>query len=322
MMGTLVKPTVRFFSVSALVAAVAVATSPAIAADGGVAVSSDGAGLEASFAEVGTSSAPFRGSGKRSLEALIAEGADVSIETATEFRRLVEASVPSPLLAPEVILGRDTRERTYTNYYPARAKVLVTGRFGTGSYRCSGVLINKDTVVTAGHCVHGTNPQVWATSVVVYPGRNGSSIPYGSCTAKRLYSVVGWTTSKNEEYDYGAIKLNCTVGNTVGWYGYTTAGTTNYPSIVQGYPGDKPLEQWFSADKVWTVTTRQLFYRNDTIGGMSGSPVWYDLGTSGPYLIGIHAYGTHGVAPHSTYNHGTRITSEVFNNLTNWKNAL
>jgi len=133
---------------------------------------------------------------------------------------------------------------------------------------------------------------------------------------------VGWTVNKLEDDDYGAIKLNCTIGNTVGWYGYTTAGPNGYPSIVQGYPGDTPLEQWFSADKVRTVTTRQLFYLNDTIGGMSGSPVWYDRGTIGPYLIGIHAYGTHGVAPHNTYNHGTRITSEVFNNLTNWKNAL
>ena len=77
----------------------------------------------------------------------------------------------------------------------------------------------------------------------------------------------------DERYDYGAIKLNCTVGNMVGWYGITTANPKNKPSIIQGYPGDKPLEQWFSADKVRATTSRQVFYNNDTIGGMSGSPV-------------------------------------------------
>lgn len=316
----ILKLTSRLLSLSAIVGIASLAPHPAIAAGSHMAVSNDGAGLEAFVGEATTSSVPARGSGKRSLEALFSEGVDVSMETAAEFKRLVESRVPGQELVPEVILGSDMRQRVYTNRYPARAQVLVTGKFGTSTYRCSGVMINKDTVATAGHCVHSSNTKVWANTVVVYPGRNGSSLPYGSCTAKRLYSVTGWTVSKNEEYDYGAIKLNCTVGNTVGWFGYTTAVPTGFPSIVQGYPGDKPLDQWLSADRVATVTTRQLFYRNDTVGGMSGSPVWYDL--NGPYLIGIHAYGTHGIAPHSTHNHGTRITTEVANNLTSWKNAL
>jgi glutamyl endopeptidase len=63
---------------------------------------------------------------------------------------------------------------------------------------------------------------------------------------------------------------------------------------------------------------RQLFYQNDTFGGMSGSPIWLDK--DGPYLIGIHAYGPHGRAPHSLHNHGTRITKAVFNNLVSWIN--
>ena len=61
----------------------------------------------------------------------------------------------------------------------------------------------------------------------------------------------------------------------------------------------------------------ETFYRADTVGGQSGSPVW----KSGYYGIAIHAYGLHGVSPHSTNNHGTRFISEVFNNMTNWKNA-
>ena len=68
---------------------------------------------------------------------------------------------------------------------------------------------------------------------------------------------------------------------------------------------------------VRALTTRQVFYKNDTVGGQSGSPVW----KSGNYGIAIHAYGLHGVAPHSTNNHGTRLITAVYNNMTAWKNA-
>jgi glutamyl endopeptidase len=37
--------------------------------------------------------------------------------------------------------------------------------------------------------------------------------------------------------------------------------------------------------------------------------------------MAVHAYGTYGSPPFSTNNHGTRITQDVFNNLTAWKNA-
>lgn len=217
----------------------------------------------------------------------------------------------------EVIIGRDTRQRLYTTNYPARAEVLIT--FSGG--RCSGTLIGPNTVSTAGHCVHtGGSSGSWrsTSSFRIYAGANGSSKPYGSCRARSLHSVTGWTRNRNERYDYGAIKLNCTVGNRVGWFGFTTAYPKNLPSIVQGYPGDKPLTQWLSADKVWQASSRQVFYRNDTTGGMSGSAVWYDR--NGPYIIGIHAYGKHGSGNHRNYNHGVRIVRDVFNNLRSWKN--
>jgi glutamyl endopeptidase len=225
-------------------------------------------------------------------------------------------------LGQEVLLGSDTRVRLYTTTYPARAAVLITFTGG----RCSGFMIGSNTVATAGHCVHsGGTSGAWRTNVRVYPGYDGTVAHYGSCTARTLYSVTGWTQSASEEYDYGAIKLNCTVGNSTGWFGWRSGAGNNTPAIITGYPGDKPLQMWQSSDKIRSTTTLQLFYSNDTVGGMSGSPVWEDWWSSnlsrGPYAIAIHAYGTHGSSPHSIYNHGTRITSAVSTNLLNWKNA-
>ena len=125
--------------------------------------------------------------------------------------------------------------------------------------RCSGWLYGNDIVATAGHCVHDGGPGGnWKQNVQVFPGRNGNSSPYGSCTARRLHSVNGWVNSSNEEYDYGAIKLNCSIGNTTGWFGYwwQSASLNNGGSIINGYPGDKPLTQWKSADSVRVSSER------------------------------------------------------------------
>jgi glutamyl endopeptidase len=105
----------------------------------------------------------------------------------------------------------------------------------------------------------------------------------------------------------------------VGWFGFVATTPTNFPSILAGYPGDQPLTQWTSSDRVRALSTRQLFYLNDTFGGHSGSAVWHD--PNGPYMIGIHAYGTHGSGNHAVYNHGTLINSAVATNLLAWRNA-
>jgi len=270
------------------------------------------------------SGAPSRGATTVTVGSLSAEGVFFEPASNAEFRHLAalpdagRSGAVTNESSAEVIIGADTRERLYTTTYPTRARVLVT--FSAG--RCSGTLIGPDPVATAGHCVHsGGATGSWypVTSYRIYPGRDGALSPYGVCTARRLFSVIGWTVSASEEYDYAAIKLSCTVGNTVGWFGFVATTPTNFPSIIGGYPGDKPLTQWTSSDRVRALTTRQLFYLNDTIAGESGSGVWHD--PNGPYLIGIHTYATHGIGLHAVYNHGTLINIPVANNLLAWRNA-
>jgi glutamyl endopeptidase len=214
----------------------------------------------------------------------------------------------------ETVIGTDSRYRiTSTTTYPYSAIAHITSSIGG----CSGWLIGNNTVVTAGHCIHNGS---WASNVRVYPGRNGSSTPYGSCGATRLYSVTGWTSSRSPEYDYGAIKLNCTIGNSTGWFGFRWQSTslTGQPTYLSGYPGDKPYgTQWRSNDSVRITQTRRIFYANDTYGGHSGSPVWNGNANCSPCGIAIHAYGVGSTG----YNGGTRITESVFNNLLSWKNS-
>jgi len=161
----------------------------------------------------------------------------------------------------------------------------------------------------------------------VFPGRNAGSGPYGGCAVRRLYTVAGWASLRDERFDYGAIKLACAIGNVTGWFGFftQTATLTGVAQRINGYPDDKRMTQWRSDDQIRLSQTQQLFYQTDTLGGMSGSPVYQPARVgrfcTGVCAIAIHGYGIHGASPHGTNNHGARITQAVFENLLAWRDA-
>ncbi|WP_425455347.1 trypsin-like serine peptidase, partial [Allorhizocola rhizosphaerae] len=109
------------------------------------------------------------------------------------------------------IIGTDDRYQVNPGVYPGTSTVLVTF---SGGGRCTGWMAGYNpanlasTIVTAGHCVHtGGSGGAWRSGVTVYPGYPNTGF---GCSAITLYSVVGWTTNGSPDYDYGAIKVNCT----------------------------------------------------------------------------------------------------------------
>lgn len=264
------------------------------------------------------------------IEAFEGDVADVPLETAIEGAEVYQDLIELPPLRPyyevedaqiTTILGPDNRVPvTPTVGFPARAFVLITMSGG----RCSGFLYGKNVVATAGHCVHtGGQNGTWSTNVRVFPGRDGAASPFGSCGARRLYSVLGWTRDGDKNHDYGVIKLDCDIGNRVGWLGtyWTTGNLVGTRSIINGYPGDKPLTQWQSTDQIRVAQPLKLFYLNDTTPGMSGSAVYHLHPTYGNAAMGIHTNGTHNGPPWNTHNAATRITKERFDNLMAWSSA-
>lgn len=219
----------------------------------------------------------------------------------------------------ESVIGADGRTwlRGRTAAYPNAAIGRIDFRQAGRSYWCTGTLIDADTVLTAGHCVHDglTGASGWSSQVKFTPGAESNQAPFGSCRSQELLTVPGWYEDGSEYQDLGLIQLDCSIGDTVGWFGYRTApgaqGLANVPVHIRGYPGDKVWSSlWTMRDRVRVSQSLMAFYAADTYGGQSGSPVFNFRqcnGVRGPCVLAVHAYGTHPGGPHAGLNHGPRL---------------
>ena len=137
--------------------------------------------------------------------------------------------------------------------------------------------------------------------------------------------MARWTEAGSEEYDYGAFKLNCAIGETTGWLGYypTLASQAGLSVLLMGYPGDKPYGTlWAGAGAIVASEARKTRYTIDTGGGQSGAPVLEaDRGASLADCFGTCAVAIHTSGELDGTNSGTRITYAVADHLTAWRNA-
>lgn len=230
----------------------------------------------------------------------------------------------------ESIINWDSRMRHHTTDYPNRAIVYITYQ---GRHLCTGFLVSRDTVVTSGHCLHtGGSRGSWRDrrQMSVFAGRDGTASPHGSCGVTRMHSVRGWTRKGKSTHDYGAMRLDCNIGSTVGWFGVykpSRRDLRNTPATVAGYPGDKQQMQYGSSDKIREKTRRNLCYRADTTGGNSGGPVFHDrdkaLYNTGTWAFGVHGYGV-GLSAcggrSGNMNGAVRVNGPVLRNIVKWIN--
>ena len=226
----------------------------------------------------------------------------------------------------EVIIGTDDRVRVTNNeLYPWRCvcSLLITASTGV-QYIGTGWLVSPRLLLTAGHCVYMADEGGWVTQIEVIPGRNADARPFGSAISRDFRSVSGWTQDGDSDYDYAGILLPADkrYGEQLGWFGYANRPDDYLKSItlnLAGYPGDggkagSQVEgtQWYNFRTVKDVMAKQLTYEIDTYGGQSGAPVWEMTSNGSRYGVAVHTWGT------TVNNGGTRITSEVFDNIVLW----
>jgi V8-like Glu-specific endopeptidase len=99
-----------------------------------------------------------------------------------------------------------------TSSYPYDTVVMITNTIGSQSWQASGVLISPDEVLTASHVVYiqgvGT-----ANDIVVTPGYNDGSGPYGSADGTYFHyfpidDANRFITNQQSQYDYAGIHLS------------------------------------------------------------------------------------------------------------------
>lgn len=277
--------------------------------------------------------APEEGSGETQDANLDSEESGMLAESDSAYAEYeVEngQQAPDGDFIPHTVIGDDDRVAVLsTQGFPARAIVQITFRKTPGSLRrgmCSGAMIAPDMVLTAGHCVHGgTAGGLWYSDFVVIPGRNTLLKPFGTCKAVATYALRGWTEAMSQfsasDFDLGAIRLDCPVGQKTGWFGVRALGDEERGGLttIQGYSGDKAPQgrQWRSDDAMRDLRLLKGFYQNDTEGGTSGAPVFKD-GEFSVFCVHTNGVMADAPPPWNANNACTRITGDRLSTIAGW----
>ncbi len=261
------------------------------AAMGAVAVSADGTQFKADISEETLALLD------QAVKIMQEQGFDSSVFS-TEPHEATVPALPNDVISPLKVIGADNRVKV-TN--TTSAPHLYNGRIAVG---CTGTLITKTHVLTAGHCV-SNGSGTWYKSLNFTAGQNGSYKPWGTTTWKNAVTTTAWHNNGDTNYDYAIIVLDSAPhGGHSGWGTYSD-GTHS----VTGYPGDKPTgTMWTDSGSTSAISSYRVCYTLDTAGGQSGS----GIKDSNNYVRGIHTTGS------TTRNCGTRLTSTVYNTLKSW----
>lgn len=220
---------------------------------------------------------------------------------------------PSDEVGTERVIDADERLKiNNTATYPNGAVVEIRYKQNGVPRLCTGWIYDDNYVGTAGHCIL-SREGFWSTDITVYPGRNGTSLPYGSCGSVNMFVSDLWQRDRTANYDYGTIQLNCTVGTQTGTFGlnYTSGSWVNTSTTLQAYHGDKDghTTQWYTIKSIMRDTGYLLFYQHDMTGGASGGPVFFYQSGCGHCVIAVNAQEY--AAP--TDNSGPKMNQGMFN---------
>lgn len=210
-----------------------------------------------------------------------------------------------------VVHGNDDRQPvTDTTRFPASAiaHLIVTTADGQ-VFGATGTFIRPRVLVTAGHALHvpGSGTASGPVQrVVVVPGRNGATVPFGADEAQRMWAHPHWSSYALRDFDCGLLLVSPLVG--VGAFGVQALPDQQLQGlgvVISGYPIDKPVgTQWFDVRTIAAVSPGQVAYDIDTEVGQSGSPVFAFDGQQAT-MVAIHQFGDQAV------NYGTRITTPL-----------
>jgi Ca2+-binding RTX toxin-like protein len=185
-----------------------------------------------------------------------------------------------------------------SNSYPYSSVVYIEATFSSGrTYTGSGVVVGQNDVLTASHVIYSATDGGLATEINVYPGRDGSSTPYGSFSADfvNYYPVGndgdGLLSQSESQYDLALLGFDEQIGNSTGWFAINPNATsgyyyiTGYPGVYSDFNGPRLTQDFGYAYTDWYYTN----WNHSGIevnSGNSGGPIWYYVNGQ-PYVVGV-----------------------------------
>jgi V8-like Glu-specific endopeptidase len=170
---------------------------------------------------------------------------------------------------------------------------------GVGTGYGSGVLIDNQFVLTAGHVVCSRELGGWAIDIKVSPALDVSSrpnhLPYGRYNSYQGKTVDLWSDYQDSDWDFAVLKLDREVtdsyGNSPGTLGVAALSENALERQwvnVTDYPGDKGIEDpqfpiiardwgltmWTAGGTITDVNPENLEFEIDINHGNSGGPIW------------------------------------------------
>ncbi|MBA2876097.1 trypsin-like serine peptidase [Thermaerobacillus caldiproteolyticus] len=219
------------------------------------------------------------------------------------------SSAISPLQSEAAATDNRVRINPTTTYpYNAIAQIDFTD--GTYGYSCTGWFVDKNTVVTAAHCVYDTYNNKFYQAWYVYPAENGTQLPYGGMASTTAYVTSSWQQAtppdeesiyyKDVQYDFAVINLSSST-NHPNYLTINTNPQVNNSIFSVGYPGDKSFEyngsyyyyMYGSSGQISKIESNTITHTAYVTSGMSGGPIML---TSNWNAVSLNSTSSWGVA--------------------------
>ncbi len=183
---------------------------------------------------------------------------------------------------------------------------------GQGNFICSGSVLRRRVILTAGHCVHsGTAAGFYSNFMFVPAFRNGVR-PVGTWDWQFVTTTSTWASGGAtfpNAADYAMIEprdLNGNIiGNVTGFLGFQTLKLSPNHAHLLGYPANHDSGNRMhqvTSESLRTASPNAVEYGSDMRGGSSGGPWVQNFGvvavgqtggsnTGSNRVIGITSYG-------------------------------
>lgn len=172
-----------------------------------------------------------------------------------------------------------------------------------GKWSCSGVVVTtaaRNTVFTAGHCVHGGKGGTWLDRRWTFlPDYYKGDAPAGVWAARQLWSLNGWMNDSNRAYDIGAAVMFPLNGrklmDVTGSQGIRFNGPSTPNVFHFGFPANSPFdgEDLINCDgPTWRRGgfTGDLAMACTMQGGASGGAWLADFNGNSGYTVSVNSY--------------------------------